>query len=297
MTTSGRDLLQPNLDLEATSLEQFLTCITERLGIKMNATKLPMLQGRLRRRLHALGLASLEEYRELLFGSPAGEPELTHFFDAVTTNKTDFFREPQHFRILTEHALPKLERPRDRSGRRGRRLHVWCAGCSTGEEPHTLALVLSEHRTQEAGFDFAILATDVSSRVLEHARTGIYDIDRVAPVPRHLRDRYFLRAKDPARRQVRVAPALRQRIAFHRLNFMDADYRIRDTFDVVFFRNVLIYFDKATQAAVVRRIARHLRKDGYLFIGHSESLAGLDLPFEPLGPLGPAVYRHTGGTP
>jgi chemotaxis protein methyltransferase CheR len=277
----------PSLEMSEASVAQFCQLIVDTLGIKMNASKVPMLQGRLQRRLRDLAIDSLEQYREHLFGAD-GASELQHFIDAVTTNKTDFFREPQHFDLLTRKVLPELM-PR---GAGGRQCKVWSAPCSSGEEPYTLAMVLAEYASRNAGFDFAVLATDISSRVLAHAARGVYDEERIAPVPEALRARYLLRARDPRRSEVRIAPTLRAKVAFHQLNFMQSHYGVRDVFDVIFCRNVLIYFDKPTQQTVVRRLARHLRPNGALFVGHSESLTGLDVPFTPCGI---AVYRHSGG--
>ncbi|MCU0867940.1 MAG: protein-glutamate O-methyltransferase [Planctomycetes bacterium] len=290
---NGRDLnVAPSLELSAAGLTQFSEFVTATLGIKMNASKLPMLQGRLQRRLRDLGLASLEAYRTFLFERDGGTAELQHFIDAVTTNKTDFFREPQHFDILVQKVLPELA-PRGLDGRPGSwRCKVWSAPCSSGEEAYTLAMVLAEHASRMPGFDYAVLGTDISSRMLEHAERAVYDVDRIEPVPAALRARYLLRARDRSLARVRICPELRRKVSFGSLNFMDREYRVRDTFDVIFCRNVLIYFDKPTQEAVVGRLARHLRPGGFLFVGHSESLTGLDAPFEPCGL---AVYRHLAG--
>lgn len=274
----------PSLALSRQSLQEFCAFVTDRLGIKMSSAKLPLLQSRLQRRLRELGLPSLEAYREYLFHSPDGAAEEAHFIDAVTTNKTDFFREPEHFAYLTRTALPAI----DRDPTAPWTCRIWCAGCSSGEEPYTLAMVLSEHATQRAGFDFTILATDISQRVLQAAERGVYDAARVEPVAPALRRKYLLRHRDPARPEVRVAPELRGRVSFRRLNFMDEDYGVRGGVDVIFFRNVMIYFDKATQEQVLRKLCRSLIPGGYLFVGHSESLAGLDVP---LTCVGAAVYR------
>lgn len=281
---------QPSLHISKDGLAQLLSFVTDTLGIKMGEGKLPMLQGRLQRRLRDLQLTSLEAYRERLFGEQADAQELQHFIDAVTTNKTDFFREPQHFPVLLQQVLPELQPRGIAGGSVSWRCKVWSAPCSSGEEPYTLAMLLAEHAARTPGFDYAILGTDISSRMLQHARRAVYDVERIDPVPQELRAKYLLRSRDRRRPQVRIVPELRRRVVFHQLNFMDRDYRVKDTFDVVFCRNVLIYFDKATQAEVVRRLARHLRPDGYLFVGHSESLAGLDVPFTARGN---AIYRHT----
>jgi chemotaxis protein methyltransferase CheR len=271
------------------SLTRFCKYITGELGIKMSEAKLPMLQSRLQRRLRVLGVASLDDYRNFLFDSPQGEDERVHFINAITTNKTDFFREPQHFDYLAQTALPNLD-PNQGKGPTERpwRLKLWCAGCSSGEEPYTLAMVLSEFGEQRAGFDFSLLATDISTRVLNHAQLGIYDEERIEPVTLTLRSKYLLRSKDRTRTQVRIVPELRRRISFHRLNFMDAHYSVKEMFEVIFFRNVMIYFDKPTQEAVINKLCRNLIPGGYLFVGHSESLAGLNLP---VSCVGSAIYR------
>jgi chemotaxis protein methyltransferase CheR len=221
-------------------------------------------------------LHSIEEYRAYLFSSPGAEEKI-HFIDAVTTNKTDFFREPQHFKFLQETAFPTLC-----GKQKGRALNIWSAGCSTGEECYSLAMVAREYGSARGG-DFAVLATDISTRVLQHARHGIYEEARVLPVPAELRSKYVLRSKDRSQALVRIHPQLRSKISFHRLNLMDDDYGIRDIFDVVFFRNVMIYFDGPRKEHVIKCISRHLSPGGYLFIGHSESLSGLNVPVEPVG--------------
>lgn len=254
---------------------RFAKYITEELGIKMPDSKLTMVQSRLLRRVRELKLRSVEQYGEYFF-STSDSRERDQFINAITTNKTDFFREPEHFNFLVEKALPALTNGQHSPVR----LKVWSAGCSTGEEPYTLSMVLSEYSRLRRGLDFMILATDVSTRVLEHARQGIYQETQIEPVPADLRTRYLMRSKDPKQRLVRILPELRQRVSFHRLNFMDEDYRVGDMFDVIFFRNVLIYFDRPTQERVVNKLCRNLLPGGYLFVGHSESLNGLDLRVE-----------------
>lgn len=264
------------LALSHKSFARFAQFITGQLGIKMSESKVPMLQSRLMRRLRELQIGSLEEYQEYLFNSAGSHEELVHFIDAITTNKTDFFREPQHFDYLVNTALRNVSP--GRAGEIPWHLKLWCAGCSSGEEPYTLAMVLSEYAREHPGFDFSILATDISTKMLDHAQTGIYDAARIEPVPEPLRQRCLLRSNDPARHQVRIVPELRSKLTFRRLNFMDADYGMKQTFDVIFFRNVMIYFDKETQEAVLQKQCRCLRPGGYLFVGHSESLAGLNIP-------------------
>lgn len=255
----------------------------------MSEAKLPMLQSRLQRRLRVLNLGSLDEYQEYLFNGPRGEEERVHFINAITTNKTDFFREPKHFEYLVQTALPALDRNGRQAGpNRPWRFKLWCAGCATGEEPYTLSMVLSEYRQRRPAFDFSLLATDISTRALAYGQAGIYDQERIEPIAPALRSKYLLRSSDPSRAQVRIIPELRRHVSFHRLNFMDATYPVKDTFEVIFFRNVMIYFDKATQESVIQKLCRSLAPGGYLFVGHSESLAGLNIP---VTAVATAVYR------
>jgi chemotaxis protein methyltransferase CheR len=260
-------------ELSRKTFARFAEFITSELGIKMPESKITMVHSRLLRRVRELQLNSVEHYCEYFFTSSNAD-EREHFVNAITTNKTDFFREGEHFDFLTRIALPSLCRTAGYSP--GSRLNIWSAGCSSGEEPYTLAMVLSEYAIQRPGFDFAILGTDISTKVLNLAKEGVYEESQTLPVPPEVRKKYFWQGRDKSHGLVRVAPELRRKVTFHRLNFMEQNYGIRDMFDVVFFRNVLIYFDKPTQEAVVNKICRNLVPGGYFFAGHSESLAGLD---------------------
>ena len=260
-------------ELSPATFARFAQFITSELGIKMPESKLTMVQSRLLRRVRDLRLSSVEEYGEYFFRS-SNAAEREHFINAITTNKTDFFREAEHFDFLTRIALPSLSRTPGNTP--GSRLKVWSAGCSSGEEPYTLAMVLSEYAFERPGFDFAILGTDISTKVLDQAISGIYEESQTLTVPPELRRKYLWQSRNKSQRLVRVIPELRRKVTFHRLNFMDENYGIRDMFDLVFFRNVQIYFDKATQEVVINKICRNLARGGYFFAGHSESLAGLD---------------------
>jgi len=273
-------------ELTPQSFQRFATFITRELGIKMAENKIPMLQGRLNRRLRALGLPSLEAYQAYLFDSGNAGEELADFIDSVTTNKTDFLREAQHFTYLVDTAIPVPETGRERP----QDFKVWCAGCSSGEEPYTLAMVLSEHAERRPHFNFSIFATDISMRVLRSARAAVYDEARIEPLPEAWRKKYLLRSCDAGQRKVRMVPSLRARVRFAHLNFMDRDYGVQEMFDAIFFRNVMIYFDRSTQETVVGRLCRNLRPDGHFFTGHSESLMGLNVP---LKLVASAVYRRT----
>jgi chemotaxis protein methyltransferase CheR len=219
-----------------------------------------------------------------LYAPNSGGEELVHLIDAVTTNKTDFFREPDHFEYLASKALPDLDA---RNGA-GRKSLIWSAGCSTGEEPYTLAMVLSEYAELRPAFRFGVFATDISTAVLDRARTGIFKSDTVQPVPLSLRKKYLMRSRDPNTDLVRAVPELRSKIDFHRVNFMDSDYGLPDSPEIIFCRNVIIYFDRPTQIKVLTNLTRQLVPGGYFFAGHSESLQNMDLP---LVAVGPSVYR------
>ncbi len=254
-------------------------------GIKMPPNKLTMVEGRLRRRLKATGYATFAQYCHYLFEEGGLDDEQVHLIDAVTTNKTEFFREPDHFRILEESVLGDVAR--HRAGRKP--VKVWSSASSIGAEPYTLAMVLAEFAARNRGFEYEILATDLCTQVLETAVAGIYPEAMMAPVPDALYQRYVLRDKNPKRGLARIVPELRAQVQYARLNLMDTTYPLDNDFDVIFCRNILIYFDKPTQNAVLQRLCSHLRPGGYLFMGHSETLAGFDLP---LTLAGPTVFRR-----
>ncbi len=261
---------KPMSDREFLLLSDF---IHSQCGIKMPLVKKIMLEARLRKRLRSLGKTSFREYFEHLFESPAGKDELVHMIDAVTTNKTDFFREPAHFSYLAENILPEFIRTNG-----GRAFLIWSAGCSSGEEPYTLSMVLSEFREEHPGFRFSMLATDISTKVLEKARMGIYEEERVATIPPALKHKYIMRGKDPSRGLVRVVPELRSLVLFQHMNLMDDHPVLPEPADVIFCRNVMIYFDRETQERILGRLCRSLKPGGYLFLGHSETVHRFDLP-------------------
>jgi chemotaxis protein methyltransferase CheR len=256
-------------------------------GIRLGPEKKTMLEGRLKKRLRELNIGSYREYCDYLFGHDGLREEKVLFFDVVTTNKTDFFREPKHFDYLTATALPRMAELADNQP-----LLLWSAGCSSGEEPYTLAMVLSEYAESHPGFHFRILATDISTQVLAKAKMAVYPAGVVEPVPPLMRRKYLLRSRERGEERVRIVPELRRLVEFRRLNFMDADYGISERADGIFCRNVIIYFDRPTQEKILRKLTHHLKPGGYLFVGHSETLHEMNLPLEPLGP---ALYRRLSG--
>jgi chemotaxis protein methyltransferase CheR len=253
----------------------------------MPSTKQTMVEGRLGKRVSATGFNNLTEYCAHLFDSGGLESEAVHLIDVVTTNKTEFFREPEHFRFLVDHAVPQLISERRIPG--NQLIKVWSTASSIGAEPYTLAMVLDDLSRRSGGFRISIVATDISTRVLETAAMAIYPEAMIAPVPLDLRKQYLLRSKNRGQGTVRMVPEIRRLVHFGRVNLMDGAYEVDREMDVIFCRNMLIYFDKPTQQAVLTRLCAHLRPGGFLFLGHSESLTGFGLP---LNPVGPTVFRH-----
>jgi len=264
----------------------FSNLIQSRCGIKMPDIKKTMLESRLRKRLRHLGLKNFREYLEYI-ESPAGKTsELVSMIDVVTTNKTDFFREAAHFDYLYSNSVPNLM---ERFGAgRNRDLRIWSAGCSSGEEPYTLAMVLSDYSRNEEKLAFSILGTDISTQVLEKAKRAVYAEEKVEPVPTVMKKRYLLRSRDKNSKLVRIVPGLRKLVEYGRLNFLDDNYGINQKFDVIFCRNVLIYFERENQRSILLKLLKHLVPGGYLFTGHSETLHSLNLP---LKLKAPSVYR------
>lgn len=256
--------------------------IESELGIRMPATKRIMLESRLQKRLRQFGFDSFKKYVDYVFSAEGRDGELINMIDAVTTNKTDFFREADHFDYLAGNIVPSAS-ARDGTGI-ARPFSVWSAGCSTGEEPYTIAMVLEERRAAEPRFSYRIFASDLSTQVLDKAREAVYDESKAAIVPMSFKKKYMLRSKDKGRCLVRMKPEIRARVSFDRINFMDDTYPIREAFDVVFCRNVIIYFERPVQEAILRKLCDHIRPGGYLILGHSETLTGMDMPLKSVAP-------------
>ncbi len=258
--------------------------IERELGIRMPDTKRVMLESRLQKRLRLHGFGTFREYVDYVFSEQGSRTEMINMIDAVTTNKTDFFREADHFEFLQSRVLPRMAESRP-----GTTLNFWSAGCSTGEEPYTLAMVLEDSRSRLPRMDYRILATDISTRVLDSAQRAIYDLEKADPIPYEFKKRFLLRSKDRERGEVRIRPELRSKVEFRRVNFMDDTYPVPSGFDTVFCRNVIIYFDRHTQERILGHICAHIRPGGWLFIGHSETLTGMDLP---LHSAAPTIYQR-----
>lgn len=268
--------------------DQFLRLsafIQKNVGIKMPDEKRIMVQSRLNSRLKALKIKDFDSYLEYAFApTEDGMEEIAHLINAITTNLTNFFREQPHFDYMTSTVLPEF-------AKKGlHRIELWSAGCSSGQEPYTLSIVMSEFmRTHPNAFrDFSILATDISSKVLNKGLDAVYQISEIDKVPFDLKKRYFLKSKDPAQQKCRVNKETREKVTFMRLNFMDSHYPVSSPKNIIFCRNVLIYFNKQTQEAVIRKLIEHLVPGGYLFLGHSETIFGMNLP---LVTVAPTVFK------
>jgi chemotaxis protein methyltransferase CheR len=267
----------PLTEKEFIELSQF---IEGNLGIKMPQSKTTMLQSRLQGRLKLLGMRSYAQYIDYVLHSKQGaDEELVHMIDVVTTNKTDFFRENEHFEFMHSNVLPPIFE-------NGNNLKIWSAGCSTGEEPYTMAIVIEEFLRKHnlRGKNYSITASDISTRVLKKAREAIYPSESISKVDMELKKRYFLRSKASSADLVRLKPEIRRKVSFKRLNFMDASFAMPHDFDIIFCRNVIIYFDKPTQETLIGKFCTHIKSGGFLFLGHSETIMGMNLPLKTLIP-------------
>lgn len=249
-------------------------------GIKMPPVKKIMLQSRLQKRLRELEITNFKEYVDYVFSKEGQDNEIIHMIDVVSTNKTDFYREAVHFEFLSNVVIPEYgEHTHFRYP-----LKIWSAGCSSGEEPYTIAIVLSECKEKYPNLEFHILGTDISTRILRQAIDAIYKENRVEGIPMSILKKYFLRSKDRTNPTVRLVPEIRKRVSFMRLNLMDPVYSVNETFDVIFCRNVLIYFDRNTQEIVINKLCGKLKTGGYFFLGHSESITGMTVPLKQIKP-------------
>lgn len=254
-------------------------------GISLRDLKQDMVYRRLSPRLKELGLTCFAEYCQRLSGGSSDEIE--QFTNAITTNLTSFFREPHHFEYLANTALPELIAQKGRL----RRLRIWSAGCSSGEEAYSLAMVVKESLPDSAEWDVAILATDIDSNMLAKARRGIYSQERVQDLSKGRLKRFFLKGRGSHRGMVKVVPQLRSLVHFKWLNLVH-EWPMRGPFDIIFCRNVVIYFDKETKCATFDRFAELMGNGNHLFVGHSENLFRLSDRFHLVHKT---IYRKVAG--
>ncbi len=270
-----------NAELTNEQFQRIANFIQKNVGIKMPDQKKIMVQSRLYARLKELKMNNFEDYIDYVFQKNSqGEEEIALMINVITTNLTSFFRESNHFDFMTNVALPEIAKEFPV-------VEIWSAACSSGEEPYTISVVMQEFMRSHPNVirDFSVLATDISSRMLDKAINAVYPMESVENISYDLKKRYFLKSKKQENPLVRVNPYTRGKVKFDRLNFMDDDYSIVSTSkNIIFCRNCLIYFDKATQESVIRKLIKHLVPGGYLFLGHSETIFGMDLPLKTVGP-------------
>lgn len=272
----------PAMVLRTVDFRRLADLIEQRAGINLPQHKMALVAHRLQRRLRALKIATLRDYCDFLLTNEQAEAEMPHFINALTTNKTEFFREPSHFDFLTEVALPDLHSRRHYNS--ALPLMAWSAACSTGMEVYTLAMVLAEWNETHGNLPFMIHGTDIDTNVLQDAARAVYHREVIEPVPVALRHKYLLRPRTSSDETIRIAPELRARTRWGHLNLMEGGSPSDRPFDIVFCRNVLIYFSKETQQLVLESICKHIVPGGYLFVSHSETLNGLSLPVKSVAP-------------
>lgn len=274
--------------ITASEYEFIRQTVYEHSRINLGPSKKELVMARLSKRLRALNLASYAEYISFI-KSAAGREEMTNLIDSISTNHTYFFREPQHFDFLSQVILPQFcEQDNGRHGSTGGTFKVWSAATSSGEEPYTISLILDDYFTGRKNWNWNIFCTDISTRVLAKAQEGIFSKDRLGPVRPDWLVRYFDRGVGESEGFFRVKANLRRNLSFKALNLLAPSYPFRDSFQVVFCRNVMIYFDRETQEELVNKIYPLVQPGGYLIIGHAESLTNIKHPFKLVKP---SIYR------
>jgi chemotaxis protein methyltransferase CheR len=242
-------------------------------GICLSPTKKAFLEARLTRRIRELGMDSFHAYYQYVTQDQNGN-ELAQLLDRISTNETHFFREPRQFEFLEQQVFPDWQTHGD-SGLRPRRIRVWSAGCSTGEEPYSLAMILLDHFPRGSGWEIEIIATDLSSRALKSARKAIWSIVKAKEIPQSYLKRFMLKGTGSQQAYMKAGAEIQAIIRFQQLNLNDDHYAVPEPFDLIFCRNVLIYFDAASRTRVVYRLVNHLAPGGFLLVGHAESLNGV----------------------
>jgi len=268
------------LDSDFKRLSEF---IYDNYGINLYPQKKVLVKSRLIKRLAKLNFNNYTEYCDFVLNSEQGKKEAVHMINRISTNKTDFFRESDHFDYLTDTLISQYV---NQTGRK--KLRIWSAGCSSGEEPYTLAMVLSEEKQNIPFFDFKIFASDISTTVLEKANKAIYDTRNLEQIPAIYHNKYLLKSKDKSKQQIRIAANIRNKVTLFRYNLLSNKKPFNQPLDIIFCRNTLIYFDRETQTDVINKLIDNLRPGGYLFLGHSESLINTNFSLESVFP---AVYQ------
>jgi len=276
---------QHSIALNEHELKRVSDFIGTEVGIQLPTSKRTLVESRLSKRLRILGFDDFKSYLDHTLETKDGALEKLQLIDVLTTNKTSFYREPDHFEYMVEHAIPTIT---SNSGVNRREVKIWCAGCSTGEEAYTLSIELNEMAGTAEKLQFNILATDISHTCLSKASRGIYTDRQAESIPVQIRKKYLLRSRNEDEALVQMGPKLRHRIQFKSLNLMDSRFDAPRDMDIIFCRNVMIYFSNQLREELVARFENHLAKGGYLFVGHSESLNGIKTTLEQVAPM---VYK------
>ncbi len=270
------------INIEDKEFNYLKDLIYQQTGIALASHKKIMLQSRLNVRLRTNQIPNFVEYvKKLQTDKSFFEKEVLEIINRVTTNKTDFYRENHHFEYLKNTFLPKMEELAKNNFKK--KIRIWCSAASTGEEPYTIAITLLEYFTDKPGWDLKIIATDIDTNVLATAEKGSYKEDRMSPVKPELKNKYFLTVSDGKTKEFQVKPILKGLIEFKKLNLLESPYLFKEQFDLIFCRNVIIYFDKPTQTKIFYEFEKVLSKDGILIIGHSETLFGISESYKFLG--------------
>lgn len=269
-------------DLSDYDFKRISDFIYDHYGINLYPKKRLLVKSRLQKRIKHLGLKDYSEYCDFLLKSEEGLKESIYMIDRISTNKTDFFRESDHFEYLANKLLSDNSKQNS-----SRNLKIWSAGCSSGQEPYTIAMVLSEVKNKW-DINFEIYASDISISMLKIAKKAIYPFDQLNQIPNQYKKAYLLRSKDKKNPKFRINTILRNKVHFFHSNLLDEQKSIKDKMDIIFCRNTIIYFDRETQERVINNLLDKLKPNGYLFIGHSESLINMDFPLEHIFP---AVYK------
>ena len=272
-------------DLTRQDYELFRKLVYDKSGINLGDQKMQLVRARLGKRVRNDGFPSFRAYYEHVANDSTGV-ELSELLDAISTNTTHLFREPKHFEFL--HAQLTKWASDNQWRRQHRTVRIWSAACSSGEEPHSIAMTAFDALSKYRDLELRILATDISSPMLTRAQRAVYDVHRVGTVPNDYQRRFFANIQVDGKRYLQLAPELRRLIKIARFNLMNMTFPFRNRFDMIFCRNVMIYFDRPTQETLVRKFAANLHEDGVLLIGHSESLTNLK---HELGYIQPTIYR------
>ncbi len=266
-------------ELKFSDFDKIRNLVYDLSGISLSDNKLVMVYGRLAKRLRALKLKTYNEYVDYLFSKNGQTNEIQHLLNCVTTNKTDFFREESHFRYIETNAITEVLQKTNN-------INIWSAACSSGEEVYSLSIVFRELQNIY-NFDYSITGSDIDTNVLKKASKAIYPAEKSAGIDYETKRKYFLRSKD--KKNVKIVPEIRHKVNFRYINLTNSEPAFNNRFDIIFLRNVLIYFDIDTQKQVINNILRYLKPDGFLFLGHSESLLMRDID---LVPVSSSVYKY-----